>query len=163
MIERTLILIKPDGVERSLTGKIISRFEDAGLKIVGMKMVWANEKFAKKHYTDDLEKRRGKFVRDSMVKFLTEGPVVAMVLEGVESVEVVRKLVGGTEPKTALPGTIRGDFCHISFMYADKKKMVVKNVIHASGNKEDAKAEIALWFKPEEIHSYKTIHEKHVM
>lgn len=163
MIERTLVLVKPDGVERGLIGKIISRFEDTGLKIVGMKMVWADKDFARKHYTEDLEKRRGKAVREGMVKFLTEGPVVAIVLEGVEAVEVVRKIVGGTEPRTAMPGTIRGNFCHISFLYADKKKMVVRNIIHASGDKKDAKSEVSLWFKPGELHSYTTISEKHVM
>lgn len=163
MIERSLVLIKPDGVERALVGKIVSRFEDAGLKIVGMKMVWVDKSFAKRHYTEDLEKRRGKFVREAMVNFLTEGPVIAVCLEGIEAVEVVRKMVGETEPKAALPGTIRGDFCHISFMYADSKKKVVKNIIHASGSSKEAKQEIMLWFKPEELHSYKNVHEKHVM
>ncbi len=163
MIERTLVLVKPDGVERSLTGKIIERFEEAGLKIVGMKMTWVDEKFAKKQYTKDLEKRKGKFVRTVMVKYLTEGPVVAIVLEGIEAIDVIRKIVGETEPKAANPGTIRGDFCHVSFMYANKKKKAVKNIIHASGNKKEAKQEIKLWFTPKELHSYKTIHEKHVM
>jgi len=163
MIERSLVLVKPDGVQRALTGRILTKFEEAGLKVVGMKMAWVDQAHAKKHYTDDLEKRRGKFVRDAMVKFLTEGPVVAIVFEGVEAVDVIRKIVGGTEPKSALPGTIRGDFCHVSFMYADSKKKVVRNIIHASGNKKEAKEEIKIWFENSELHSYKTIHEGNVM
>jgi len=163
MIQRTLVLLKPDAVQRGLIGRIIMRFEDAGLKIVAMKMIWPDEELARKHYDEDLERRRGKKVRDLLVKFLTEhGPVVAMVLEGVEAVEVVRKMVGGTEPKSALPGTIRGDFAHLSFEYADQKSKAVPNLIHASGTPEEAEKEISIWFDKEEIHSYQTVHEKHV-
>src|SRR3989344_3684836 len=113
MIEQTLVLLKPDAVKRGLMGRVISRFEDAGL-------------------------------------------------EGVNAVEVVRKLVGGTEPKSALPGTIRGDFAHMSYADADGQNKAIENLIHASGNAEEAKQEIALWFKSEELHSYKTAHEAHV-
>lgn len=155
--ERTLVLIKPEAVKRHLVGKIISRFEDAGLKIVGMKQVWATKEFAKKHYTEDIEKRRGKKVRDMLLEYIVESPIVAIVLEGVDAIENVRKITGGTEPKSAPPGTIRGDFAHVSFAYADKKNMVIKNIIHASGNAEDAKHEIPLWFKPEELHTYESI------
>ena len=162
MIEQTLVMLKPDAVQRTLIGDIISRFERAGLKIIGMKMVWVDEKFSLKHYTDDLAKRRGEEVRKMMVSFLQEGPVVAMCLEGVESVENVRKIVGSTEPKAASPGTIRGDYAHVCFSYADKKKTVVRNLIHASGNKEDAKYEVALWFDKKELHSYKTVHDVHL-
>ena len=162
MIERTLVLIKPDGVERGLIGKIISRFEDPGLKIIAMKMVWVDKNFAKKHYTEDLAKRRGEEVRNMMVNFITEGPVVALILEGVNAIENVRKIVGTTEPKSSLPGTIRGDFCHVSYSYADSKKIVVKNIIHASSSKEDAENEIKLWFKKDEIHNYTNVHDKHI-
>ncbi len=162
MIERTLVLLKPDAVQRALVGEIISRFERAGLKIVGMKLVWVDENFALKHYTEDLAKRRGEEVRKMMVKFLQEGPVVALAFEGVEAVENVRKLVGPTEPKAALPGTIRGDYAHVCFSYADQKKMVVRNLIHASGNKEDARYEVPLWFDKKELHGYKTVHDMHL-
>lgn len=158
-MERTLVLIKPEGVQRHLVGKIISRFEDAGFKIIGMKQVWIDKDFAVKHYTEDVEKRRGKKVREQLINYITDGPVIAIALEGVEAIESVRKIVGGTEPKTAPPGTIRGDFAHVSFAYADKNNISVKNLIHASGNKSDAEYEIKLWFKNSELHSYKTIQD----
>lgn len=159
MIERTLVLIKPEGVQRALVGKVLTRFEDAGLKIIGMKMVWANLDFAKKHYTEDIAERRGEKVRNQLLDYITEGPVIAFVLEGVNAIENVRKIVGGTEPKTAPPGTIRGDFAHVSFAYADNKNLPVKNIIHASGNAEDAAHEVPLWFTEKELHSYKTIQD----
>lgn len=162
MINRTLVLIKPDGVKRGLIGELVRRFEQRGLKIVGLKMVGVDEKFAKKHYTEDITKRRGEHVRNYLVKFLQESPIVAIVIEGINSVEIVRKIVGGTEPRDAQPGTIRGDFAHVSYSYADKKEMVIRNVVHASGNEEDAKYEINLWFKPKEIYDYKTVHEEQV-
>jgi nucleoside-diphosphate kinase len=162
MLERTLVLIKPDGVQRHLAGRIIQRFEDAGLKIVGMKFVWASKELALKHYDEDVAKRRGEAVRQFNVNFITEGPVIAMVLEGVNAVEIVRKIVGPTEPKAAAPGTIRGDFAHVSYAYADAKKSVIRNLIHASGDAEFAKKEIDLWFKKDELHSYKTVHDVHL-
>ena len=161
MIERTLVLIKPDGVERGLVGKIISRFEDAGLKIVGMKMVWIDEELSKKHYFD-VAQRRGEKVLQHLFKYMNEGPVIAMVVEGLHAVEVVRKIVGPTEPLKASPGTIRGDYAHHSFAYTDGIGIAVKNLIHASGNIEEAKKEVKLWFKDKELHTYKTVHEKHV-
>ncbi len=158
MLERTFVMIKPDGVERGFAGKIISRFEDAGLKIVAMKMVWMTMDFAKKHYAEHIGKKMYRYLEE----FITSGPVIAMVIEGVEAVEVVRKLVGSTIPKVASPGTIRGDFSHHSAEWADEKKRAIANLIHASGNKEDAKKEIGLWFDKKEMHSYKSVHEKHV-
>jgi len=163
LIERTLVLIKPDGVQRSLIGRIITRFEDAGLKIVGMKMSWVDEAFAKQHYTEDLAIRRGEHVRKYMTDFITSGPVIAMVIEGVDAIENVRKIVGATEPKSAAPGTIRGDFCHVSYSHCDEKKQGVKNVIHASADKKDAAYEVPLWFTPKELHTYKTVHDIHVL
>lgn len=159
-MERTLIVVKPDGVQRSLVGRLLQRFEDVGLKIIGMKMIWIDADFAKKHYYD-LAERRGEHVLKNMVDLMTEGPVVAVVLEGVEAVENVRRIVGPTEPKSAAPGTIRGDFAHHSFAYTDDKQKGIRNLIHASGNAAEAKQEIALWFKAEEIHDYKTDQEKH--
>jgi len=160
MIQKTLVLIKPDGVKRSLTGRILQRFEDAGLKIVAMRMQWIDKDFAGKHYTEDIALRRGEQVRKWLIDYVTEGPIFAMVLEGVNAVDVVRKIVGTTEPAGALPGTIRGDFAHISYAHADSKQIPIKNLIHASGNAEEAKQEVALWFNEKEIHEYKTVHEE---
>lgn len=158
MIERTFVMLKPDAVQRQLVGRIIQRFEDAGLKIVGMKMQYIDEEFSKKHYKDHVDKPFFK----GLDEFVREGPVIAIVIEGINAIENVRRIVGSTEPKSAMPGTIRGDFAHVSYAYADEKGKAVKNLIHASGNKEDAEYEINLWFKPEEIHTYNTVHEKHV-
>ncbi len=162
MIERTFVMIKPDGVKRSLVGEVIRRFEKVGLKLIGMKMLWIDKDFASKHYTEDIAVRRGQRVRDDMISYATEGPVVAMVWEGVQAIEVVRKIVGGTEPKAAAPGTIRGDYTHVSFAYADVKKIAAKNVIHASGDAKDAAYETRLWFSEEELFQYKNVHDEHL-
>src|SRR6185369_17123517 len=119
--ERTLVLLKPDATERGLVGEILQRFEKVGLKIAGLKMVQATDQQAKGHYTEDLAQRRGEHVRKMMIEMLLSGPIVAICLEGIEAVEIVRKMVGTTEPKSALPGTIRGDYSHVSFKYADEK------------------------------------------
>jgi len=161
VMQRTLVLVKPDGVQRGLVGKIIQRFEDAGLKIVGAKMVWITEEFGRKHYFD-VAQRRGETVLTNLLKFMTEGPVMALCLEGVNAVENVRKMVGSTEPKSALPGTIRGDLAHHSYESTDGKGVAVRNLIHASGNYDEALYEIKLWFAPNELHTYKTVHEAHV-
>lgn len=163
MIEKTLVLVKPDGVKRGLIGRILSRFEDAGFKIVAMKLRQSDEAHALKHYTEDIEKRRGKKVRDLLVDFLKSGPVLAFVVEGVNAIENVRKIVGATEPKAAAPGTIRGDFSHVSFGYADAKGRVVENLIHASSDAADAEREVWLWFNEDEVCEYKTVHEAHTL
>ena len=116
-----------------------------------------------KHYTEDITVRRGEHVRNKLLRFLVIGPVVALCLEGIEVVDVVRKIVGDTQPKTALPGTIRGDYAHISYAYADAHDKAIPNLIHASGNKEEAKTEIALWFKDSELYNYKLPHEEHIL
>ena len=158
MMERTLVLIKPDGVERGLVGEILTRFEKVGLKIVGMKMQWVDKDFSKKHYAAHVSKPFYK----GLEEFIISGPVIAMVREGLHAVELVRKMVGVTEPKSAAPGTIRGDYAHHSYQYTDKKGISIKNLIHASGSVEEAKVEVALWFGKNELHSYKTVHEVHV-
>ena len=156
MIQKTLVLVKPDAVKRGLSGEIIERFEQAGLKVIAMKMVWADEEFAKNHYReDDIAERHGEDIWKGLLEFISEGPVVAVVLEGVEAIEVTRKIVGGTEPKTAKPGTIRGDYAHHSYDLADEQEVAVRNVVHASANKEEAEMEIDVWFDEEEIHTYK--------
>ncbi len=164
MKERTLVLIKPDGVKRHLTGKIIARFEDAGLKIVGMKLIWADEEFARKHYGPELDERYkgveekfGRKVRTVLVEYLKQGPVVAIVLEGVDAINVVRKIVGSTYPNDSPAGTIRGDFAHISKDYANSNDVMVKNLIHASDTPENAKKEISLWFSENELYNHKTV------
>lgn len=162
-IERSLVLLKPDALDRGLIGEILQRFERVGLKIVGMKMVQPTESHASRHYTEDLAIRRGEKVRKIMIDMLLSGPVVVMCLEGVEAVELVRKMVGGTEPKSALPGTIRGDYSHVSFKHADSKNQGIYNLIHASGNVEEAVQEIAVWFNPEELVDHTPSYTKHTI
>lgn len=157
------MLLKPDAVERGLVGEIVSRFERVGLKIAGLKLLHPKKEHAEKHYTEDLAKRRGEHVRQIMMEMITSGPVVAVCLEGVEAVEQARKMVGATEPKAAAPGTIRGDFSHVSFKHADEKKIGVYNLVHASSSLEDAKAEIAVWFSPEELLDHRPGYTKHTI
>lgn len=155
MLQRTLVLLKPDALDRGIIGEIVTRFERVGAKIVGMKLTVSEKDTAARHYTEDLAKRRGEKVRELMIKMITSGPIVAMVLEGVDIIPVVRKLVGTTEPFSAAPGTIRGDFAHVSYKYADEKKIGVFNLIHASDSPENAETEINVWFKPEELVQHK--------
>ncbi len=162
-IEKSLVLLKPDAIDRGLVGEIIQRFERAGLKIAGLKMVWPSKEHAAKHYTEDVAIRRGQHVRDLMIEMLTSAPVVALALEGVEAVEQVRKMIGATEPKSAAPGTIRGDFSHVSFKHADEKKIGVYNLVHASGSSEEAVTEIAVWFTPQELVNHKPGYTKHTI
>ena len=155
MIQQTLILIKPDGVQRGLIGKIIERFEQRGLKIVGMKMVHPNKSLAEEHYTESITEKHGKHVRDYLMDFLTSNPVIAIAVQGSDAIATVRKIVGNTYPGEADMGTIRGDFHHASKASAKKSKKALPNLVHASENKEDAEKELALWFSIDEIHDYK--------
>ncbi|MEI8092041.1 MAG: nucleoside-diphosphate kinase [bacterium] len=163
MIQKTLVVLKPDSVSRSITGEIISRFERVGLHIVGMKMLSPDKDFLFHHYETlgQMISRRGQKPFDVTVKMMMTGPVIAIVLEGVEAVEIVRKMVGTTEPKAAAPGTIRGDYAHMSFGYADSQDIGVPNLIHASGNVEEATAEIKHWFKDSEIFDHLSLHAKY--
>ncbi len=187
MIEKTLILLKHDSVFRGLIGKIITRFEETGLKIVAIKMVWPDEHLAKNHYFLDaqwaqnvFDKTKAGYEKDNKpfpyknamqlgeqiqkwnMQFLSEGPVVAIIIEGPHAIEIVRKMVGSTEPKSSPPGTIRGDFAMIeSYAIADKNARVLRNLIHASDSQISAEREIALWFQSNEIHSYKKELDKH--
>ena len=162
MIERTLVLVKPDGVSRALVGEVISRFEKRGLKIIGMKMIWPDKEFAMKHYTDDISKRHGEHIRELLLNFIVQSPVVSFVIEGVNAVEVVRKIAGSTYPSDAPLGTIRGDYAHVSKGYADDKKVAVANIVHASGSLEEAKLEVDLWFSDSELFEYELANEKHM-
>lgn len=139
-MQRTLVIIKPDGVQRGLVGKILSRFEERGLKILAFKFVQVDRELAEKHYAV----HRGKFFYEGLVSYITSSPVAAMVLEGHEAVGAVRIMVGATRPWEATAGTIRGDYA----------MMGLRNLIHASDSPGTGEAEIALWFKPEEIHTY---------
>ena len=160
--EKTLVVIKPDGVQRALAGAIIQRFENAGLKIVGMKMRWVDKTHALEHYAD-LAERRGQHVQNVMVEFMKSGPVIAFVIEGVNAIENVRKIIGATEPKAAQPGTIRGDYAHVAFGYADSRGKAIGNLIHASSDAKDAEREVWLWFNDDELFDYKTVHEVHTL
>ena len=132
-MEKTLILIKPDALQRGLVGDIVSRFEKVGLKLVAAKMIAPDKEHYYKHYETigKMVSRRGQHAFDVTLEMMQEGPVLAFVLEGVEAIEVVRKMVGTTEPKSALPGTIRGDFAHVSFAHADVEGIGIPNLIHA--------------------------------
>lgn len=161
-VERTLVLFKPDAVQRGVVGEILSRFERVGLKIVGTKMIQPDEQHYYKHYEEigKMVTRRGEDKFNITLDMMLSGPVVAMVLEGVEAVELVRKLVGPTEPKSAAPGTIRGDFSHMSFVYGDVANKGIPNLIHASGDDEEAAKEVAHWFADSELYEYEALHEK---
>ncbi|MBI5134322.1 MAG: nucleoside-diphosphate kinase [Candidatus Taylorbacteria bacterium] len=184
--ERTLAVIKPDGVQRGLIGEIIGRFERIGLKVVATKMMVLSSDFVEKHYTLDPEWRRitgektiksyadkglkhpvsedpikvTEVILAKLKKYMTSGPVVALVLEGAHSVEVVRKLVGSTEPLSSDVGTIRGDFVLDSYRMADSDGRSVRNLIHASGSPKEAEQEIPHWFSKGEIVDYKHVQEK---
>lgn len=142
-MQQTLILFKPDCVQRRLVGTIIARFEQKGLRLAGLKLVQASKELAEKHYAV----HKGKPFYDSLLKFLTAGPTVAMVWEGREAVTVARTLMGPTDGVKAAPATIRGDFA----------LSVQNNLVHGSDSPENAAAEIALWFKPEELVAYKPV------
>ncbi len=178
MIERTLVLVKPDGVQRALTGKVISRLEDAGLKVVAMKMVVPDKELVSVHYIADQKwfedtgnktlqtyKERGVVVKETAVELATRirsylieslanQPVVAIVFEGNDAISVIRKIVGSTEPRKADPSTIRGMYSIDSYERADERKNPIKNIVHASEDKKTAEREIAVWFKPNEIIKY---------
>lgn len=182
--EQTLVLVKPDGVQRGLIGETIKRYEQSGLKLVAIKMIIPTKETALTHYSVDPEwafktgsksieawKAKGltpptedpielaEGVRQQLVIFLSSGPVVAMVWQGMNAIGVIRKITGGTEPLTSVPGTIRGDYTIDSYRAADTDKRAVRNIIHASGSVEEAQKEMSIWFKPEEIISYRLVSE----
>ena len=161
-VEQTLILFKPDALQRALVGEILNRFERVGLRIVGTKMQAPNREHYEAHYEDigKLKTRAGEQIFGITLDMMNQGPVIAMVLEGVEAVALVRKLVGSTEPKSSAPGTIRGDYSHMSCGYADEEGKGIPNLIHASGDPEEAKQEIAHWFSDDELYDYEATHEK---
>lgn len=161
-VEKTLVLFKPDALQRGVVGEILTRFERVGLKIVATKMIAPDREHYYKHYEEigKMVTRRGEETFNITLDLMLEGPVIAMVFEGVEAVALVRKLVGTTEPKSAAPGTIRGDFSHMSFGFADSAKKGIPNLIHASGDPEEAAQEIGHWFADEELYDYSVLNEK---
>jgi nucleoside-diphosphate kinase len=183
--ERTLVIIKPDGIQRNLVGEIIKRYERAGLKLTAIKMMVPTADLVEKHYTLDPEWRRItgektiKGFKDKglkpptedpiestgillgrLIKYITSGPVIAMVWQGAHAVEVVRKITGGTEPLTSPIGTIRGDFLLDSYQMTEADDRSLRNLVHASGSPKEAENEIMHWFKKEEIIDYTLIQEK---
>ena len=160
-VEQTLIILKPDALQRGIVGEIVNRFEKVGLKIVGAKMIQPSRDDYYHHYETigKMVSRRGEEVFDATLKFMNRGPVLAMVLEGIEAASLVRKMVGGTEPKSADPGTIRGDYAHMSYTHGDAQKIGIPNLIHASGDADEAKQEIAHWFSESELFEYTTLDE----
>ncbi|MFI5803486.1 nucleoside-diphosphate kinase [Streptomyces sp. NPDC051561] len=157
-VERTLVLLKPDALVRGFAGKIIARFDDAALKIVGIKMKQMDADFTRRHYFD-LEERLGAEVYNLTSTFMQQGPVIALVLEGFDAVATVRKIVGSTYPNEAPAGTIRGDFSHYSRSASAAAGKAVANLVHASGNKAEADQEVDLWFDKDELHDYRTLAE----
>jgi nucleoside-diphosphate kinase len=186
--EQSVVLIKPDGIKRGLVGEIVARFEKAGLKLVAMKMVRIDRKHAFKHYGVDDEwyenvgkkvkifykeqgfdpgegfnkmsnHKIGKMVQKWNVDYLTEGPVLAMLLEAPGAIKIIRKIVGSTYPQSAQPGTIRGDFSFDSPLLSNLKRRSVYNLIHASGSKKEAEFECKLWFKENEVQQYQRVEE----
>lgn len=160
-MERTLIVLKPDAVRRGIVGEIVSRFEKAGLKIVGTKMVRPDEDHFYHHYENisKMVSRRGEEAFKVTLAMMQEGPVIAYVLEGIKAVSLVRKMVGDTEPEKAAPGTIRGDYAHMGFEHSNKEKIGVPNIIHASGDPKEAEEEILHWFSDDELFEYETVHD----
>jgi len=185
--ERTLVIIKPDGVQRSLIGEIIKRYERSGLKLIAAKMLIPTEEMATKHYyevggdawleevgrkaRESYEKKglkcsfatnmeNGKAIMKSNAKYLSAGPVIAMVWQGNQATGLVRKITGITEPLSSDVGTIRGDFTLDTYQMADSGQRSIRNLIHASGNPEEAEKEIPIWFKENEILKYNHIQEK---
>ena len=140
MTERTLVLVKPDGVQRLLAGRIIARYEQRGLKIVGLKLVQVDRELAERHYAIHREKP----FFGGLVDFITSGPLVALALEGPNAIVIVRAINGATRPHEAAPGTIRGDFAIET----------AQNIVHASDSAETAAFELDLWFAPDELHEY---------
>lgn len=186
--EKSLVLVKPDGVKRGLVGEVVSRIERRGLKVVAMKMVQVDRGHLENHFPKSEEwverlgqktmktfteygidpiavqgtndtKKLGAAIKESLFAYMQSGPVVAMVIQGIHAIDMVRKLAGHTLPVFAEMGTVRGDFSVDSPAVANVEGRAIHNIMHASENKEEADNEIALWFTPSEIHSYKRAEE----
>lgn len=179
-MEKALVVIKPDGMEKRVVGKAISKFEEGGLKIVGIKMAKANKDLVGRHYiadkkwllavgksakaadakrgivNKDTEMQIGMRIRSYLMNELTRLPVIAIVLEGQDANKTARKIAGATEPKSAEPNTIRGMLSSDTYRLADMEKRPIRNIVHVSDSPKSAKREISVWFKPSELYAYKT-------
>ncbi len=189
LVERTLVLIKPDGVKRGIVGRVLTRFEEVGLKIIGLKLIQVTREHAENHYPNTAEwitgmgektlqtyrdqgkdplveigtddpMEIGNMIKNWNVDYLTSGPLVALVLEGAHAISVVRKMCGFTLPAFAEPGTIRGDFSITSPIIANELKSAVRNIVHASSDQEEASYEINYWFSEEELSVYESAAER---
>ena len=183
--EQTLVIVKPDGVQKGLIGEVIKRYEQCGLKLVGVKMTIPTKEITLKHYSIDPDwaiktgtktfesyKSKGlplpgkdpvefaEGIRRKLTEFMSSGPVVSMVWQGMGAVAIVRKITGSTEPLASLPGTIRGDYTIDSYTAADTDSRAVRNIIHSSGSVDEANKEIAIWFDKKEILSYRLANEE---
>jgi len=161
-MERTLVIFKPDAVQRGIVGEVLTRFEKVGLKIVGMKMLNPDEAHYFHHYETigKMVSRRGEAQFKVQLGAMQEGPVIAMVLEGVGAVALVRKMVGATSTNEAAPGTIRGDYAHASLDHVNAHNVALPTILHASGDPDEAKQEIDHWFTESEIYAdYQAVHE----
>ncbi len=185
LMQKTLVLVKPDGVQRGLVGEILQRFEKVGLKITALKMVHPSHEDVDRHYalTEEwmrtvYEKAKAKYeannqafpfadhiaygteIKRGLVDFLKSSPVVAMVLEGEQAVPLVRKIVGATEPASSLPGTIRGDLSHDTYALSNSQNRPLRNLIHASGTEDEANQEIPIWFTDVELYKYEHVNDR---
>jgi nucleoside-diphosphate kinase len=183
--ERTLVIIKPDGIQRSLVGEIIGRYERIGLKMIAMKMVVPTAEIIEKHYTLDPEWRRvtgektikgyadkglkspisdpleiTKILLEKLIKYMTSGPIIVTIWEGAHAVEIIRKITGNTEPLISDVGTIRGDYVLDSYRMTDADGRSIRNLVHASGSVKEAADEINLWFKKDEVIKYTHVQER---
>lgn len=183
--EKTLVIVKPDGVQRSLIGEVIKRYEQTGLKLVALKMLIPTPELAQKHYSIDPDwakntgnrsfeafKAKGlptpgddpiayaENIRKTLKNYLSSGPVVSMVWQGMNAVGIVRKITGSTEPLSSVPGTIRGDYTIDSYSAGNADNRSVRNIIHSSGSIDEANNEIPLWFSQNEILSYRLVAEE---
>lgn len=180
-MERALVIVKPDGMEKALIGKVISKFEESGLKVVAIKMIKANESIVGRHYIADenwletvghnamksyekrgikvskTERQIGMRIRSLLMKELSRMPIVAMVLEGNDANRIARKIAGSTEPKSADPSTIRGMYSNDSYEKADKEGRPLRNIVHVSDSPKSANREIKVWFRNSEIYKYRTM------
>ncbi|HCU55165.1 TPA: nucleoside-diphosphate kinase [Candidatus Shapirobacteria bacterium] len=183
--EKTLVIVKPDGVQRALIGEVIKRYEQCGLKLVALKMLIPTKKLALAHYSVDPQwtlktgtksleaaKARGQKlasedpiviaenIRKTLVNYISSGPVISMIWQGMNAVGIVRKITGSTEPLSSTPGTIRGDYTIDSYQAADIDRRSVRNIIHSSGSVQEANKEIDIWFDKKEIINYRLISEE---
>ncbi len=183
--ERTLVIIKPDGVQRSLIGEVIQRYERIGYKLTALKLLVPTRDQVRNHYMVGGEewletigakafaayekkglkspfataRENGEAILETNMKYLSSGPVIAMIWQGAHVVEVIRKVTGGTEPRSSDVGSIRGDFVHDSYMVADADSRSIRNLLHASGTPDEAEKEIPIWFTDEDIYNYHLVNE----